>query len=147
MDCLLPMGQSTGLIDDILGAEEVVENLVREAEEVVRNLTTIVGSQERGGPLSAASQTCIVGAALTEFSRDSGRTVERAGTQHRHRVQRAPGEGARPALSRGSTPTAPSWSGTTPTVLPQLPEFGRPDYFAADPHAMCKWAGLRFPLS
>ncbi|HEY9415110.1 MAG TPA: nitronate monooxygenase [Pseudonocardia sp.] len=45
-DCPLPMGQSTGLIDDILGADEVVDNLVREAEETVRNLTTMVGAPE-----------------------------------------------------------------------------------------------------
>ncbi len=33
----------------------------------------------------------------------------------------------------------PTWE------MPQLPEYGRPDYFAANPHAMRKWTGLRFP--
>jgi enoyl-[acyl-carrier protein] reductase II len=44
-NCPLPLGQSTGLVHDILGAADVVDNLVREAEETVRGLTgRIVGT-------------------------------------------------------------------------------------------------------
>jgi enoyl-[acyl-carrier protein] reductase II len=38
-NCPLPLGQSTGLVHDILGAADVVDNLVREAEETVRGLS------------------------------------------------------------------------------------------------------------
>lgn len=38
-NCPLPMGQSAGLVHDILGAADVVDNLVRETEETIRGLS------------------------------------------------------------------------------------------------------------
>jgi enoyl-[acyl-carrier protein] reductase II len=48
--CPLPMGQSAGLVHDILGAAEVADNLVRGAEETIRSLSSQVAAPVATAP-------------------------------------------------------------------------------------------------
>jgi enoyl-[acyl-carrier protein] reductase II len=49
-DCPLPMGQSAGLVHDILGAADVVDNLVREAEDTISGLAARFAAPAAAAP-------------------------------------------------------------------------------------------------